>query len=598
MPLCEMGISFTDPSLPSSHIHTSTQTPSYMRPQTQHLTHTDTMRLRSPQVGVHPSDLYLNDVIINHTLQILHHHSPYTTTRHYLPTHFYEVIQRNNAALPRYHRRFLELQDGPSHDSSLLLILINITPTHWTMLVRTNSEGTIPNTVSHDSLPLPLDLTTTKLHLQHYDTVLQLTHGIAPNPIRHVTAVTHDDEYNCGVCVLMTTIIYFYHPTPTTFLWHTLNYSGSADHMRSVIISILAMEQPPRLYSPPTPHSPSPHLEPAHPHDATASNTPSPTAALTSSTSSLFSTIQYTKVATWNIDRQASYDGPIKACVHGDLNFLHSTKPAEHMTPGTRATSTLINTADKAGYVLYVTKHCHIYIRQATLHTRLLSQRSSYNGRLHTFVFQGSTMHPTTILFLYTFQRGHRDHSIATNRKEPDTAHSPTLFQQSIVTLTATLRTLYTNLTLLIMGNFQHIVSDTTLHRMGQRQPPPPANVLTQCLKHPFNLVSVIPTQYPTLAYHTWYSKSGTRRTGIDHILTAPEHINPNSPCGIDDEITTTLFKSDHYLIYASFDLQCPNTTPLPPTTTRYHYQRIAEIPLRKTYPRHANDSTQPWYAP
>ena len=136
---------------------------------------------------------------------------------------------------------------------------------------------------------------------------------------------------------------------------------------------------------------------------------------------------------------------------------------------------------------------------------------------MHTFAFQGSTMHHTTIFCLYAFQHGRRDYSIAIHEKEPDIAHSPTLFQQSIVTLTATLRTLYTNLTLLIMGDFQHTVSDNTLHRMGQRKPPPPANVLTQCLKHPFNLISVIPTQYPTLAYHTWYSKSGTGRAGIDH---------------------------------------------------------------------------------
>ena len=77
-------------------------------------------------------------------------------------------------------------------------------------------------------------------------------------------------------------------------------------------------------------------------------------------------------------------------------------------------------------------------------------------------------------------------------------------FKQSIVILTATLRTLYTNLMLLVMGDFQYTVSDTTLHRMGQKQPPPTANVLTQCLQHPFNLVSVIPTQHLTLTYHTW----------------------------------------------------------------------------------------------
>ena len=80
--------SFTDPSLSPSHVHTSTNTPYYMRPATQHLTHTDTMRLRSSQSGLPHSDLFLNDTIINHTLQILHHHYPV----HYIPTPSFNAL--------------------------------------------------------------------------------------------------------------------------------------------------------------------------------------------------------------------------------------------------------------------------------------------------------------------------------------------------------------------------------------------------------------------------------------------------------------------------------------------------------------------------
>ena len=202
-----------------------------MRPSTQHLTHTDAMRLRSHHSGLHPSDLLLNDIIINHTLQILHHHSPHTTTRYYLTTPFLEVIMcpNNDIAIPRFYRRFLELQDGSNIDSNLLLIPINITPTYWSLLIHATGENTVPITISHDSLPIPLDLTTTQAHLKHYATVLQLTHGLASIPIRHVPAVTQDDENNCGIYVLMTSIIYFYHPTPTTFLCHTLNYPESSD---------------------------------------------------------------------------------------------------------------------------------------------------------------------------------------------------------------------------------------------------------------------------------------------------------------------------------------------------------------------------------
>ena len=37
---------------------------------------------------------------------------------------------------------------------------------------------------------------------------------------------------------------------------------------------------------------------------------------------------------------------------------------------------------------------------------------------------------------------------------------------------------------------------------------------------------------------------------------------------------------------------------PPPPTTTRFQYRRIAEIPLRKTYPKDANNPIPPWFPP
>ena len=87
------------------------------------------------------------------------------------------------------------------------------------------------------------------------------------------------------------------------------------------------------------------------------------------------------------------------------------------MTPGTRATVTLTNAADKIGYALYVTNHSHTYIRQATIHTRLLSQRCIYNDRLYTFLFKGEDSHHTTILCVYAFQRAHKDHTTSSKDK-------------------------------------------------------------------------------------------------------------------------------------------------------------------------------------
>ena len=112
------------------------------------------------------------------------------------------------------------------------------------------------------------------------------------------------------------------------------------------------------------------------------------------------------------------------------------------MTPGTCATATLINTADKAGYTLFVTHHSHIYIRQATLHTRLISQRHIYNGRLHTFIFLGDDMHHTAIMCVYAFQR---------NYTSADTTHTPRHFKSKVLEIATSLCALYDPLTLIVM---------------------------------------------------------------------------------------------------------------------------------------------------
>ena len=124
-------------------------------------------------------------------------------------------------------------------------------------------------------------------------------------------------------------------------------------------------------------------------------------------------------------------------------------------------------------------------------------------------------MNHTSLLYLHAFQRGHKAHIIdsRTEDEHPDdihNSHSPQYFEHIVLDLAIELDTTYPNLTLIIMGNFHHTVSHTALHRMGQHQPPPLANILTPCLQCPLNIVPVILTQYPTLAYHTWY-RSQTR---------------------------------------------------------------------------------------
>ena len=267
------------------------------------------------------------------------------------------------------------------------------------------------------------------------------------------------------------------------------------------------------------------------------------------------------------------------------------------MTPRTRATATLTNAADKAGYALYVTNHSHTYIRQATIHTRLLSQRFIFNGHLHTFLFKGEDSYHTTILCIYAFQRAHKDYTTRSKATSAKT-ETPQHFKQHVLDLATELRTIYDPLTLIIMGDLQHTIADNSLYRMDKHQPAPPANILTPCLHHPLNLVSFIPIQYPTMVYHTWFSKSGERQAGIDHILISPDCIHPDSTCGVDHEISNELFKTDHRLLFATIYTHLPNTASTPPTTTRFQYRRVAQISLKKTYPKDANDTTPPWFAP
>ena len=174
----------------------------------QDLRHEHTICLRAATDSCDTTSLYLNDQIINRTLQILHKHSPFHSSRHFLPTYFAELIQRKHTNLPRLHRRQLEHPAGASLTHEFLLIPINITPIHWTLLVRQIHGSTSPTVLSHDPLPTPLDTTAIEQHLRHYDESLSLDPGLVPHPLRHVPAVVQDDAYNCGVCVLTMAIVY------------------------------------------------------------------------------------------------------------------------------------------------------------------------------------------------------------------------------------------------------------------------------------------------------------------------------------------------------------------------------------------------------
>ena len=190
---------FTSPNLPLTYLHTTTTAPNYIRYQKQRLYHRHTICLRVPSPKFDLTRLYLNNEILNHTLQILHRHSPHSVTRHFFSTFFLNIITQSTTNLHRFHRRQLETLGGPHLTHNYLLIPFNITPVHWTLLVHRTYRVHGATTVSHDSLPMPCDITVAEQHLRHYDSVLKLSPSFTSSPIHHVSTVKQDDAYNCGV---------------------------------------------------------------------------------------------------------------------------------------------------------------------------------------------------------------------------------------------------------------------------------------------------------------------------------------------------------------------------------------------------------------
>lgn len=71
-----------------------------------------------------------------------------------------------------------------------------------------------------------------------------------------------------------------------------------------------------------------------------------------------------TKISTWNIDHQVSYDGLVHAYIQGNIDQLNCIEPATFMFMTSARTSiTLISTADRAGYAIYMPQYRHTYIR-------------------------------------------------------------------------------------------------------------------------------------------------------------------------------------------------------------------------------------------
>ena len=106
------------------------------------------------------------------------------------------------------------------------------------------------------------------------------------------------------------------------------------------------------------------------------------------------------------------------------------------------------------------------------------------------------------------------------------------------------------------------------------------------------------PSTKPITIYHTWQSKPGTGRAGMDYILAVQKHIHQASISGIDHELSSQLLKSNHYLVFISFTLHCFNTSPTLLINTYFDYRWVAQITFKKIYPKDYNDNTPSWCVP
>ena len=89
----------TSPDIPTNIVHTTIHTTPLIRPGQQSVTHYDTTHLQSPTPAAdqtfstsastsEPHHLYLNDLLIDLTIQILHRTSRYCSSHHYVSSTF------------------------------------------------------------------------------------------------------------------------------------------------------------------------------------------------------------------------------------------------------------------------------------------------------------------------------------------------------------------------------------------------------------------------------------------------------------------------------------------------------------------------------
>ena len=266
---------YTSHTIPTTTVHTAIPTLPHIRPQQQPVTHCDTMRLQLPtsahshpptaqQPSQQPHHLYLNDPLIDLTLQILHRSSSYQSSRHYVSPSFTNQLAHQDRDSTTHTRQF-EQPLGPNKRTqghTYILTPHNITDTHWIMLVRHMHQRTT-QLLSHDPYTTLFDLTSIDTRLTLFDPNNLPATPLRPAPIVSQQTIIHQDTYNCGVAIILMAIIYLYHPPPNTFPWHTLHQPSLLDSLRPIILATITTNSPPDITfpNPPDNNSTQPGLQ-------------------------------------------------------------------------------------------------------------------------------------------------------------------------------------------------------------------------------------------------------------------------------------------------------------------------------------------------
>ena len=192
-------------------------------------------------------DKWMNDVIINTFLEMMHAQSPYNNERHFTSTYFAYQARQHPAQTNKFFttttRTYRHYKPPPR--APLLMIPVG-TGSHWYLLIRTqhkytciDSDQTGATTISKDKRDQLDAIRNTPAHWIH-------PHG--PKHFDPTKGFIQRDGHNCGVFLLIHAYVYLFHPRPHQYQW-THQPPHIVHNFRHFIITCFRTNCIPNLFS-------------------------------------------------------------------------------------------------------------------------------------------------------------------------------------------------------------------------------------------------------------------------------------------------------------------------------------------------------------